>query len=281
MDQHTPDTDDATGLPLLALERVDANGELYFDGASHRRLELPPRTLRLGRSPDVEIRLDDDAHERVSRHHITIQPRFGTWYMWDAGSRYGTSLLRIDAPNRHQLRAHDHHAIVDGMNIMLGRGLVEGPRVQRAPEACLKVTLKGAPPLTGAPTVNDGSSEDPYNLWIWESAQEPDPRHILVAVVRYRTAERAHAELSQRCLYQRGLRMFNTRLKELANHLPSLTQDYERALALDQPGVSPRDPDGQLVRLNVAVFRDTLIAHFPWLLGESLPESRCGDDRRP
>ncbi len=61
----------------------------------------PARTLRIGRSRDCEIFLDD---EHVSRVHAEIRPVPGGWEVVDLGSTGGT---RVDdvRTQRHRLRS--------------------------------------------------------------------------------------------------------------------------------------------------------------------------------
>ena len=49
--------------------------------------------IRIGRSPQCDIRLQD---QTLSRMHSQIEFRNGQFYIWDMGSKFGTLLLLKD-----------------------------------------------------------------------------------------------------------------------------------------------------------------------------------------
>ncbi len=100
--------DEATGeLRPAAVEEVAAqSGALVIRSGGGRvgqSFPLSGERMRIGRSPDAEIFLDDVT---VSRDHAVLVRRSGAWYLDDSGSLNGTYVNRRRAES-HRLEDRD------------------------------------------------------------------------------------------------------------------------------------------------------------------------------
>lgn len=72
------------------------NAQLLIDGT--RVIALEQNIINIGRSPDNEVVLDD---VRVSRHHIQLRMRSGTYILFDVQSKGGTWVNNIMVREHH------------------------------------------------------------------------------------------------------------------------------------------------------------------------------------
>jgi pSer/pThr/pTyr-binding forkhead associated (FHA) protein len=88
---------------------------LVFRGAnSDQAVEAKAMVVRLGRSPECDIRIPPEQGASVSRIHAEVAVAEGGVVVRDAGSRNGTFL--------NGTRIHSAHPLVKGDQIMLGSG---------------------------------------------------------------------------------------------------------------------------------------------------------------
>lgn len=91
--QHAPTNRETTqAMPLARLQDVVREAEerqatLIVNGDRHVTLDKP--VVNLGRQRDNDIIIDDPT---VSRHHAQIRLRFGSYVLFDLGSRGGTTV---------------------------------------------------------------------------------------------------------------------------------------------------------------------------------------------
>jgi pSer/pThr/pTyr-binding forkhead associated (FHA) protein len=76
----------------MAAERAPAPSRLVWERPDGSRQEFPldPRPLVVGRDDDADIRVNEPL---VSKAHARIEPRGGSWVVYDLGS---TNLTRVN-----------------------------------------------------------------------------------------------------------------------------------------------------------------------------------------
>ena len=78
-------------------------------GRAGETFQVAGEQMRIGRSPDAEIFLDDVT---VSRDHAVLVRRSGDWYLDDSGSLNGTYVNR---------RRIESHRLEDGDELQIGK----------------------------------------------------------------------------------------------------------------------------------------------------------------
>jgi FHA domain len=106
--------DEQTGelRPVDVTDVAAASGALVIRSGGGRvgqSFPLHGERMRIGRSPDAEVFLDDVT---VSRDHAVLVRRSGDWYLDDSGSLNGTYVNR---------RRIDSHRLQDGDELQVGK----------------------------------------------------------------------------------------------------------------------------------------------------------------
>jgi predicted component of type VI protein secretion system len=143
------------------LAPMDARVWLSAKGGEPRSFPLPPGRTTVGRDPDADICLDDEA---VSRHHLQIESRGGVLMATDLDSRNGTALNGepLDRPRRlrngdtlvlgrHRLEISDASGAGAGMTVPASRPSVDLTEEERATAAALVAPYRGEGAFAGRP----------------------------------------------------------------------------------------------------------------------------------
>jgi S1-C subfamily serine protease len=117
-------------------------------GRSQRIVLQEGQRLRLGRSPDTDVRFSDTLDDAVSGTHAEISLQQGRLYVEDKRSSNGTFVNGAPCPPFQKI------AVADGARIRLAK---EGPEMQVLLEAAPAATAAGSKPATVPATAAGGA----------------------------------------------------------------------------------------------------------------------------
>jgi hypothetical protein len=254
-----------TRHPTLALERIDySNSSLRVDGHAKPRVVVHTQQIRVGRSEEMDVQVSDDALG-VSRHHLTIERTRTSWQVVDVGSKHGTILTGLGLPRRVML-AHAPITLLDGAELLLGRGFDDRHPPRLLPPACIRVIMSPVPKPSGPTTAGmPDRAKTGLLALVGTPAIDSDVLNVCAAIVRYKAVRTAWTELFSRGLYPHRLRSFNKQLVRIVNDVPTIAQLYEETLMDRQPGVATRHAKTGYLRFDVEIFRETLLTLYPAL----------------
>jgi predicted component of type VI protein secretion system len=152
---------DGIGPSATILARMDARVWLTAKGGEPRSFQLPPGRTAVGRDPEADICLDDEA---VSWHHLEIESRRGVLMATDLDSRNGTALNGepLDRPRRlrdgdtlvlggHRLEVSDASRGQAGLTVPASAPSVDLTEEERATAAALVAPYRGEGAFAGRP----------------------------------------------------------------------------------------------------------------------------------